>query len=88
MQSITLPIEIPQDLLIAVNSTEKALIDTVKTVTAAYLYKERKLTLGKAIELSGLSRFEFEQFLQREEIPINSTTLEDVLSDIDKLKGV
>ncbi|MBX3043500.1 MAG: UPF0175 family protein [Candidatus Kapabacteria bacterium] len=88
MSTITIPIEIPKELLVAVNDSEQGLKGIVKTVTAAFLYKHNKLTLGKAIELSGLSRYMFEQFLIKEKISINSTTIDDVLSDIEKLKDI
>jgi len=44
------------------------------------------LTLGKATQLSGLSRLEFETELSRNKISISSLTEKDVLKDIDKLK--
>lgn len=82
----TIPVEIPGEFLVAVNCSEQGLKELVKTAAAAYLFKNRKLTLGKAVEFSGLSRYDFEQFLIKEKISINSTTIEDVLSDIEKLK--
>ncbi len=88
MSTITIPIEIPKEFLVAVNSTEQGLKGIVKAAAAAFLFKYNKLTLGKAVELSGLSRYEFEQFLIKEKISINSTTIDDVLSDIEKLKDI
>lgn len=86
MATITLPIEVNKDYLVSINSSEQGLKDMFKYVTAAFLFKNKKLTLGKAIEFSGLSRYEFEQFLIKEKISINSTTLDEVIADITKLK--
>jgi hypothetical protein len=38
------------------------------------------------IQLSGLSRFEFETLLSENEIPISNLTINDVLGDTQKLK--
>lgn len=52
---------------------------------AIQLYKLKKLTIGKAAQLAGLNRFEFEQELSKNEIPVSNLTESDVLKDIEKL---
>jgi predicted HTH domain antitoxin len=88
MSLITIPIEIPKEFLVAVNSTEQGIKGIIKTSLATFLFKHQKLTLGKAIEFSGLSRYEFEQILINEKTSINTTTIDDVISDIEKLKDI
>ena len=83
-QSIT--IDFPSDILLALNETEAELKLRIKTSLAMRLYKLQKLTLGKAAQLSGLSRFEFETMLSENEIPISNLTINDVLGDTKKLK--
>ncbi len=50
------------------------------------LYRMEKLTIGKAAQLSGLPRLEFEALLSENQIPISNLSLKDVLEDIKKLK--
>ena len=84
MQNITILIDVPSDLLIALNESEQELKAHFRTVIAIMLFREKKLTLGKAIQLSGLSRFEFEQALVKRKIPVAAIDTEQVMTDIAK----
>lgn len=83
-QSIT--IDFPADILLALNETETEFKQGIKISLAIRLYRLQKLTLGKAAQLCGLSRFEFETILSENEVPISNLTIQDVLKDIEKLK--
>jgi len=83
-QSIT--VDFPADILLALNETEAELKENIKKSLALRLYRLQKLTIGKAAQLSGLSRFEFESLLSENEIPISNLTIIDVMDDINKLK--
>lgn len=52
------------------------------------LFQEGKLTIGKAIQLSGLTRFEFEKALAKNNIPIFGLDSDQILSDVEKLKDL
>ncbi|WP_373518937.1 UPF0175 family protein [Pricia sp.] len=82
----TISIDFPNDILLALNETEKELKERIKLTLAIQLYKSKKLTIGKAGQLAGLSRFEFEKQLSKNKISISNLTKQDVLNDIDKLK--
>ena len=83
-QSIT--IEFPLDILLALNETEGELKQNIRTSLAMRLYILQKLTIGKAAQLSGLSRFEFETLLSENQIPISNLTIDDVINDSKKFK--
>jgi len=83
-QSIT--IDIPSGILLALNETEAELQQNIKASLAVRLYRLEKLTIGKAAQLAGLSRFQFETLLSEHEIPISMLTIEDVREDIKKLR--
>jgi predicted HTH domain antitoxin len=86
MNTQTISIDFPSDILLALNETEAELKLRIKTSLAMRLYKLQKLTIGKAAQLSGLSRFEFETLLSENEIPISNLTIDDVMDDCKKLK--
>lgn len=86
MNTQTISIDLPSDILIALNETEAELKKRIKTSLAMRLYKLQKLTIGKAAQLSGLSRFEFETLLAENEISISNLTISDVMDDCEKLK--
>jgi predicted HTH domain antitoxin len=86
MSSQTISIEFPNDILLALNESESELKDRIKLTLAIQLYVSEKLTIGKAAQLSGLNRLEFENELSKHKIPISTLSAEDVYNDIEKLK--
>lgn len=85
MKNITIPVDIPSDILIALNESEQELKYHFQVAIAMMLFQEGKLTLGKAIQLSGLTRFEFEKSLAKNKIPVSDLNIEQIMSDVDKL---
>jgi len=63
MKNITIPVNVSPDIMIARNETEQELKAHFQVGVAMILFQEGKLTIGKAIQLSGLTRFEFEKML-------------------------
>jgi predicted HTH domain antitoxin len=86
MNNQTITVDFPNDILLALNESENDLKERIKIMLAIQLYKIQKLTIGKATQLSGLSRLEFETELSKNKISISSLTEKDVLKDIEKLK--
>ena len=86
MNTQTISIDFPSDILLALNESESELIKRIKISLAVRLYKASKLTIGKAAQVSGLSRFAFESYLSENKIPISNLTIEDVMEDITKLR--
>ena len=88
MKSITIPVEIPADIMIALNESEQELKNHFQVALAMMLFQEGKLTIGKATQLSGLTRYAFEKALAKNNIPISNPSLEQVMADVEKLKGL
>lgn len=86
MNTQTISIDFPSDILLALNENENELKRDIKISLAIRLYRLEKLTIGKAAQLSGLSRFDFETLLSENEISISNLSLDDVLGDTLKLK--
>lgn len=84
--SQTIQIDLPADILLTLNGSEKELQQEIKYALAIRLYCNQKVTLGKAAQIAGLSRLQFEVLLAENEIPISNLSLEDVLTDLEKLK--
>jgi len=82
----TISVDFPDDILLALNESENDLKKRIKVTLAIQLYNLQKLTIGKAAQLSGMTRFEFEKELSKNNISISSLNEEDILSDIEKLK--
>lgn len=81
----TISLDFPEDILLALNESENDLKKRIKLILAIQLYKLQKLTIGKAAQISGLSRLEFENELSKNKIPISNLNEKDILDDIEKL---
>lgn len=86
MTKHSLNIELPADILLTINESEKELKARIKVSLAAILYQQEKITIGKAAQIAEMSRLEFETLLSENEIPISNLEINDVLKDIEKLK--
>lgn len=86
MNTQTISIDLPSDILLTLNESEKELKNDIKFSLAIQLYLKQKLTIGKAAQIAGLSRFDFESLLSENRIPISNIDYEDVVADSLKLK--
>ncbi len=88
MQNIVIPVSISSEIMLSLNETEQELKKYFQIGIAIMLFQEEKLTIGKAIQLSGVSRYEFEKELAKRNIPISNPSLSDVFSDLQKLRDL
>lgn len=86
MTSQAINIDLPSDILLTLNESEKELKQRIKVSLATQLYVQKKVTIGKAAQIAEMSRFGFETLLSEYKIPISNLDEEDVLRDIQKLK--
>jgi len=86
MDTQTITIDFPSDILLTLNKDENELKQDIKLALAIRLYRLQKLTIGKAAQIAGLSRFDFETLLSENEVPISNLTIKDVTGDSQKLK--
>ena len=88
MKNITIPINIPYNLMITLNESEQELKSHFQIAIAIMLFQEGKLTIGKAVQLSGLTRYEFEKSLAKNKISLLNLDINQINSDLNKLKNV
>ncbi|HOO85422.1 MAG: UPF0175 family protein [Prolixibacteraceae bacterium] len=86
MKTQEIKIELPSDIFLALNESENEIVKNIKISLALRLYFLQKLTIGKAAQFAGLSRYEFENVLAENNIPISNLTITDVINDTQKLK--
>ena len=88
MKNIIIPLDISPEIMIALNENEQELKNYFQIGYAKMLFEEEKLTIGKAIRLSGLTRYEFEKALTKKNIPFSNPDVDQVLSDMQKLSDL
>ena len=59
MDTVTIKMDFPKDVLLAADISEANASSDIKKHLALYMFKERIISFGKASKLSGLSKFEF-----------------------------
>lgn len=85
MAICTINIDFPSEILLTLKESEVEFKQRIKNAVAIQLYMQEKISIGKAAELADLSRLDFETLLFENKIPISNLTLQDILSDIEKL---
>jgi predicted HTH domain antitoxin len=86
MNTQTITIDLPSDILLTLNENENELKRNIKISLAIRSYFMHKLTIGKAAQIAELSRFEFESLLSENRVSISNLTIDDVINDSHKLK--
>ncbi len=85
MDTQNITIDLPKDILLTLNENESELRKQIKISLAIRLYRMQKITIGKAAQIAGLSRYDFEIVLSENEVPISTLTIEDIINDSQKL---
>ncbi|MFN0013095.1 MAG: UPF0175 family protein [Saprospiraceae bacterium] len=75
----------PSDILLTLNESEKELKHRIKVSLAIQLFVQQKVTIGKAAQIAGMSRLQFETVLAENSLPISTLSVEDVMAGIQKL---
>ncbi len=83
---MTINLELPHDLLGAINVSETGLAPRLKELIAFELFRERLISLGKGAELLGLSNVEFIQFLARHSIDYFTESPEELVAEVAALE--
>jgi predicted HTH domain antitoxin len=80
MSAETIKLELPEDLLRIAGVSKGAISSEIAKLIALELFREHRISLGRAAELCGVSVEEFMQFAAGREVPLHYT-LEDLKHD-------
>jgi predicted HTH domain antitoxin len=86
MTTHQITIDLPQEIAGLPGSAEVE--QEVKCYLAVKYYQKEALTIGKAAELAGMNRMEFELFLAHNQIPISLLTYDDIQEDLVKMENI
>jgi predicted HTH domain antitoxin len=86
MDTHAITVKLPADILLTLNETETELEQQLRISFALRLYGQQKITIGKAAQLAGLSRWQFEILLAENKSPVSNLTFEDIVGDVKKLE--
>jgi len=87
MDTITVTMNLPKDIVLAADMTEATVTMDIKKHLALYMFKERILSFGKAAELSGISKPAFLELAGSKGMSLNYD-IDDYHEDIKTLQGL
>lgn len=82
MSPLTVNLELPRELLSALDVSESGLGDRILELVVFELIREGRISQGKGAELLGLSFMEFLPLLNRQDIPYFSISSEELLEEV------
>ncbi len=85
MNTISVRLDIPADILTALIESEEDFKKDLTLSAAVRLYQLQRLSLAKAASLAFYHRYDFENYLADNNIPIALLTIDDVLNDVKKM---
>ena len=80
-------VKVPRDLVRILKVKDEEVPKLVRLYLAIELYRERKVSLGKAAEIAGVSKWEMMEILASKNIPIQYD-VEDLEKDIKTLEEI
>lgn len=83
----TLSVEIPESISLSIKIPESELKERLKVELAIRLYQKGILGFGKARELAGLNKWQFQEILAKENIPLNYD-VEELERDLETLRNL
>lgn len=87
MQQVRIEFELPALLASQAGLNLRDVSRDVKLMLALFLYEHRRISLGKACELGGISQWEFADMNRRLGIPLIYSA-EDLAEDMERLADV
>jgi predicted HTH domain antitoxin len=88
MEKQKIEIEIPVYIMEAIHKSNEELSRQMKTLTAVNLYLSEVLSLEMAAELAEKSKWEFEDFLAKNEIPISLIDFDDYQKELEVISNL
>jgi predicted HTH domain antitoxin len=86
MQTVTL--NLPENVSWVIQSSEIGLERDIRIALGIKYYLEQRISIGKAAELAGMDRIDFETYLSAHQVPISLLTYDDIMHDLDNMKGL
>ena len=86
MSSLTISLELPRDLLGALNVSEKQLGTRIKEMVALELFREGYISSGRGAELLGIPKLAFIGLLARHDVPYFTQSPEELTDEVRTLE--
>jgi predicted HTH domain antitoxin len=82
MDTVTIPVELPRDLLVALNVPAARMGEKTREWMTLELYREQLISAGKAAEVLGLTKSQFIDLLAQRDIAYLDLTATELAEDV------
>ena len=82
MNTLTVNLKLPRDLLGALDIPEAQLETRILELVALELFRQERISTGKGAELLGISKWEFIQLLAQHSIPYFTESPEELAAEV------
>ncbi|MBD2426222.1 UPF0175 family protein [Phormidium sp. FACHB-1136] len=82
MTNLTINLNLPRDLLAALNLPESQLPQHILEILALELFRQQRISAGKASELLSISKLGFIELLAQHQIPYFTETPDELAAEI------
>jgi predicted HTH domain antitoxin len=84
----TVTLNLPENVSWVLQSPDIKLEQDVRIALGMKYYLDQRISIGKAAELAGMDRIDFETYLSEHQVPISLLTYDDVMKDVDNMKDL
>ena len=88
MKTVKIQMEVSKDFLYAFDLNENRLSRELKLLSAIELYREHKISMGKAAEFAEMDKYMFQKELASRDIPTIDYDIEEVKAESEILKKI
>lgn len=82
MTQLIVSLQLPRDLLGALDIPESQLAPQILELVALELFRQERISTGKAAELLGISKWEFIQLLAQQKIPYFTESGDELTAEV------
>lgn len=86
MQTVTIKLQFPKDVFLHWGRSREGIEKDVKKATALDLFRDKRLSFGKAAELSGMTLSDFMDLTREHRIPLVDYSPEELEEEIKTSK--
>ncbi|GHU99135.1 hypothetical protein FACS189483_08030 [Spirochaetia bacterium] len=84
----TVTLDLPENVSWIIQFSDIDLERDVRIALSIKYYIEERISIGKAAELAGMDRIDFETYLSEHQVPISLLTYDDIMHDLENMKDL
>ncbi|MFQ6093712.1 MAG: UPF0175 family protein [bacterium] len=88
MKPVSLQVDFPEDVFFTLRKSKRGLEQEVKKIVALELFRQRRLSSGKAAQLAGMCLSDFMDLTREHKIPWVEYTEEELKKEVEEAREI